>query len=308
MKPDHRLLRSNYSPISNLRRACFGAACLSALASALILNVFPARASAVFQNVTLTGGNHQVRIVWTTSSEVDNSGFFIQRSLQETSGFTRINSDDFIFSEVAFQGGWTYTYIDPNVTPGTVYWYEIEAVDLDDNSSFSDRYSVAPTGQTSQNTPGAPTSTSISGYPGPGATEPYSTPTPNTYPGPGGTQAPAATNAAFATVTPRLSTSTPATLPTSPQGATLIPGQPTPFVNINPPSNPGATTTLVPLPALTMIFPAQQEAALLVTATPISSETSSVWATPQRLVPLGLIVMIWVILGAWFFYSQRTLS
>lgn len=154
------------------------------------------------------------------------------------------------------------------------------------------------------------TSTTHSAYPGPGnATEVYSTPTANTYPGPAGTQAPSATNAPFASATPRLVTSTPALLPTVPQAATLTPGgAATPSAVINPPLNLPATPTLVPLPALTMIFPSHQEAAPLVTATPFPTEPSSAWATPQRVVPLALIVMIWVILGAWFFYSQRNLS
>jgi hypothetical protein len=64
------------------------------------------------------------------------------------------------------------------------------------------------------------------------------------------------------------------------------------------------TATLIPLPELTLVFP-KQGAALLVTATTDPATPAPPWTQPQRLVPLALIGLIWVILAGWFFYSQR---
>jgi hypothetical protein len=56
-----------------------------------------------------------------------------------------------------------------------------------------------------------------------------------------------------------------------------------------------------------LIFPEPTEVALLVTVTPEAPPISP-WSSPRRLVPLGLVIMIWVILGAWFYYSQRNIT
>jgi hypothetical protein len=72
-------------------------------------------------------------------------------------------------------------------------------------------------------------------------------------------------------------------------------------------ANLTVTATLIPLPTLTLIFPEPTEVAMLVTATPQATPPSP-WSNPRRLVPMALVVMIWVILGAWFYYSQRNIS
>lgn len=107
--------------------------------------------------------------------------------------------------------------------------------------------------------------------------------------------------------------------PTIGGAATVTPGFPTPiFPTLTPnltlavpviTTTSGLTTTatLIPLPALTLVFPKQRVAALLVTATPDPRQPLPPWTQPQRLVPLALVGMIWVILAGWFYYAQREL-
>lgn len=154
----------------------------------------------------------------------------------------------------------------------------------------------------------SPTATSPGdvAYPPPVPTDPNYTQTPNAYPGAEGSQTPL--------VPPTVGPS-----PTAGLAATVTPAFPTPvFPTLTPnltlavpvittASGLTTTATLIPLPALTLVFPQQRAAAELVTATPDPSQPPPPWTQPQRLVPLALIGMIWVILAGWFFYSQREL-
>jgi hypothetical protein len=67
------------------------------------------------------------------------------------------------------------------------------------------------------------------------------------------------------------------------------------------------TTTMIPMPELTLVFPKTREAASLVTATAEPPPAEGPWSSPQRIAPLALVLLVWLILGIWFYYSQRNL-
>jgi hypothetical protein len=99
---------------------------------------------------------------------------------------------------------------------------------------------------------------------------------------------------------------------------TLVAGTPTPpfgaasqtaalTAEIETTSPMTTTTTLIPMPELTVIFPETREAASLVTATAATPPAGGPWSSPQRIAPLALVLLVWLILGVWFYYSQRNL-
>ena len=73
-----------------------------------------------------------VVITWSTQSELNNAGFFIKRSQQQTGEFVVINATMVpgagTTSEKQF-----YTYTDTTAQPNVVYYYQIEDVSLDGN-------------------------------------------------------------------------------------------------------------------------------------------------------------------------------
>jgi len=80
-------------------------------------------------------GDRQVLLKWTTQSEVDNLGFNIHRSLTDTSGYKRING---IMIKGAGNSSTAreYSYEDKDVQNGLTYYYKLEQVDLQGNSTF----------------------------------------------------------------------------------------------------------------------------------------------------------------------------
>jgi hypothetical protein len=285
----------------------------------LILTATQARASVNFVRISAHWDGDEVSLQWETSSEVDNSGFYIHRSLQQNTGYTVVNEDP-IPSLAEEQGGSLYEYIDFNINSNTVYWYRIEAVANDSVSQFSDPVPAGPgviATPTRTATPpvvGPTPTTNGSPYPAPGTEDPnaLNTSTPVSYPGPEGNPSPVPNSPTptLRSATATLSGLQPALTPSP--GGTLLQGTITPTriqegSEISTTANLTETATLIPLPNLTLIFPEPTEIALLVTATPEAAPPSP-WSTPRRLVPLTLVVMIWVILGAWFYYSQRNIS
>jgi hypothetical protein len=65
------------------------------------------------------------------------------------------------------------------------------------------------------------------------------------------------------------------------------------------------TATLIPLPSLTLVFPTYSPAALAQAPTgePVSQAAPS--QMPQRLLPVALIGLIWLILASWWIYTLR---
>jgi len=310
---------SDFTARFHRRSTLIGAVFLILLSvSFLFSGLLPARAAVTIAYFNAIPGDQSVVVEWGTQTEIDNVGFYVNRSLQEAGPFEHIST--FIFSTGDGLTGDEYAYEDDAVQNGATYYYQLEAVDANNASEFHGPVSAVPgqstpamtatltatitptTTATSTATattasqgpyPAAATNTPRSAYPGPATNTPRATsntsqsatttPTPQAYPGP-----------ATATSAPAL-----AAQPT----ATFIP------------FNSSAESTLVPLPTLTIEFPdATPVAALsMISRSPDSGEMTKQGPAPQSrslrsLLPLAFIALIWIILGGWFYFSMRQME
>ncbi len=76
--------------------------------------------------------NNAITLEWETASEYNNLGFFIVRSGSE--GGEYIPVSDFIPAEGSAVNGYSYQFVDGTVTAGQIYFYKLQAVDL--NSTY----------------------------------------------------------------------------------------------------------------------------------------------------------------------------
>ena len=256
----------------------------------------PALAAVTLASFTAIGEDEVVWIEWETATELDNSGFYVWRSQTEEGAYNRISP--LIPSEGDPLTGAFYEYEDNDVDNGTRYWYKLETIDLGQASEFFGPVSAipaepTPTGTitltnvaTHTPTPTAPptnpppTSTSATPYPAPGATATF----------------PAA---------PTLAPTQP--LPTLP--APVLPS-PTTITTPTPPTT--STTTMpgnvVPLLQITLIFPTEGiviPARTTPTPTPLPVVASPPvsWSPWGGVMLIGFLVLIWVMLGSWFYLS-----
>jgi len=95
-----------------------------------------------------TGLDGSVKIDWSTGNEVDNLGFYVQRSDTEGGPYTRINSS-IILAQGGVSWGADYTYTDTNVENGRTYWYKLEDVDRYQGSTLHGPVSATPGASTS---------------------------------------------------------------------------------------------------------------------------------------------------------------
>lgn len=91
--------------------------------------------SVVISRLEAIPGSGQVAVQWTTTSEVNTSGFYVLRSTSETSGFTRVSS--FIARKGSGVTGANYEYVDTGLTNGTTLYYRLEIISTSQESSFS---------------------------------------------------------------------------------------------------------------------------------------------------------------------------
>ena len=300
----------------------------------LIGVVETARAAVTLVSFTATGMDGYILVEWETATELDNAGFFVQASDQQYGTYSRIS--EFIFTESDGLTGATYPYPDYDVTPGVVKWYKLESVSNSQISELTGPISAiegvatanvtsTPTAtstltltptetesnqatptNTSTSTPTA-TETANSAYPGPVAATATSA-----YPGIATTVAPvggqSTTAAPPATATPRSSANQNAA-PTSPALSGTIEPQDR-GLDI---SDNNLEGTLVPLPDITIQFgeDSTSTAVSYVGTTPgLTQEgarvvTSTRWS---RYGTLGFILLIWALLGGWFWFSFRKLD
>jgi hypothetical protein len=300
--------------------------------SVLALSLFlpaglPVRAAIDLGSFTATPQDGSVLIEWETLTEYDIAGFAVLRSDQENNDFSDISS--FISATGSGNTGDQYSHLDEDVTNGVTYYYRLKVYDPNDNSEIYD--------QTISATPGnaTPTSTETQTE---GASDPTSTltpepsdtptstptliPTDDSYPAPA-TTLPPTPYPGMATTAPPTSvagaaTRTPTQIPTS--ASNITPSPTAPISGTQTSSNVAAsspltltqvtspTSTLIPFPTITLELPATALAAAP-QSRPIQADTFS----PQnrglsRYLPLGFILLIWVILGVWFYFSSRSLE
>ncbi len=106
-----------------------------------------------------TPGDQVIKIGWGTATELDTSGFYVLRSLNQSSGYIRISQ--FIFSEGDTLVGGNYEYVDYEVTNGITYWYMLEEIDNNQGSTLYGPESAIPQSSILTSTP-TPTITILS--------------------------------------------------------------------------------------------------------------------------------------------------
>jgi hypothetical protein len=278
----------------------------------LMATVIPVVAAVTLVSFTATPGNGQVLVAWVTATEFDNAGFFVYRSLNQTSGFTAISP--FIPATGGGPTGGQYSYLDTNVSNGTAYYYELVAI-----SSSNATESFSPVGPI---IPGVATATA----------------TLNSI----ATRTPTATNPTSVRTATLTRTPTPPHNPTATQSGAYPGPLQSPSPNLNPTQNqttypgpvaspsangaqtPGAeatsinqlaqeggiTSTLRPFPSITIEYPDPTEtpgALIQSTAEPGDNGLSG-WVNMARLGPLALILLVWILLGGWFYLTLRRLD
>jgi len=87
-------------------------------------------------------GNGQVVLEWETATETDMLGFYINRANSSNGNYTRVSP--FIFTQGTAISGLTYQFVDSNLTNGSMYYYKLEAVDIEYNSEFFGPVSASP--------------------------------------------------------------------------------------------------------------------------------------------------------------------
>ena len=91
--------------------------------------------------VTLDSFNAQaegdaIRLVWETASEIDHLGFNLYRSVDDGQGnptptaWARLNADLIPSPSPGSTIGQPYEWLDTEAVSGQVYWYQLEAVDV----------------------------------------------------------------------------------------------------------------------------------------------------------------------------------
>lgn len=99
-------------------------------------------AASVLTNFTLTPGNMQVTINWSTASELNTSGFHVQRRPSGTFTFNRISP--YLVHTGSDASGANYTFIDTEVTNLTGYDYRLEIIGTNLLSVYSNIISATP--------------------------------------------------------------------------------------------------------------------------------------------------------------------
>jgi hypothetical protein len=87
--------------------------------------------------------NREVIILWSTESEVDNSGFNIYRTESEDGDYEQINAN-LISAEGSPTGGSFYEFVDEDVQNRKTYYYKLEEIDFSGKSTMHGPVSAKP--------------------------------------------------------------------------------------------------------------------------------------------------------------------
>jgi hypothetical protein len=271
--------------------------------------------------------NHKISLYWKTGSELNFSGFYIQRSFSHDSGFVRLPDlyGDVLFFPARGLGGAgsQYSYDDINITMWVLYFYRLEMVDLSGDTSYSNIVStyLGNTLTPTYTTTATPTATSNTKTPTSTTT---ATPTATSN-----TKTPTLTNTPITPTVTRTKTHHPTftqTRTSSPYHMVTFTSRPRPTstpsetstITFTPTITPTVTTTLAPLPSLTLLFPVHTSTP---TFAPTSTETpspmpptSTPTPKPEYHLPLrssflmGIIILLWLTLAGFLFVYLRRIS
>lgn len=109
--------------------------------------VWPVRSGEVtlikLSNFTAIPKSGKVLIQWTTDSEIDNAGFNIYRAASENGEYVKIN-ESLISAEGSPTQGAFYDFTDTNVQNRKTYYYKLEDIDLNGNSTMHGPVTATP--------------------------------------------------------------------------------------------------------------------------------------------------------------------
>jgi hypothetical protein len=271
------------------------------------------RAAVTLVYFRASSASNGVLLEWETASELDNPGFYVNRSLSQNSGYTRVS--DFIpTSGEPLLGGY-YQFIDTNVVNGTTYWYKLESIDTQSISEFYEPPVSAVAGTSGTGMPTA-TRTALASNTRtatPTATATARTRTPTVTPTRG-----------VRSQTPTATYSNP--YPSAPNGSGIQqPIQPPPAATPANQEQPASgiltdtqaipisgTATLIPFPEITMEFPVLSVSEPGIPTPPSMPATKLPdllqWVTPTRVLIVIFILFVWLFLGGWFYSTIRRLE
>jgi len=87
--------------------------------------------------------NRSVMLTWTTETETNNAGFNLYRSESEDGAYIKLN-DSLIPSKGSSTQGASYEFIDTNVQNRKTYYYKLEDIDTNGNSTFHGTVKAVP--------------------------------------------------------------------------------------------------------------------------------------------------------------------
>ncbi len=105
-----------------------------------VVGLSPVTSSVIFTRFVGLPDDTTATIEWTTSSEANTRGFYVQRSLSSSGGFARISGE--IDSKGSEQSGSSYSYKDTGLTNGITYYYRLEIISSSGESGFTGVISV----------------------------------------------------------------------------------------------------------------------------------------------------------------------
>ena len=90
-----------------------------------------------------TPGNRIVTLTWSTASEIDNAGFNLYRAESEDGEYIKIN-DSLILLEGSPTQGASYEFTDTDAQNRKTYYYKLEDIDLNGQSTMHGPVSATP--------------------------------------------------------------------------------------------------------------------------------------------------------------------
>lgn len=269
-------LRKTVLSIRNWRLLLISIVVVMMLTASALYEV--ARASVVLSYFIATPSQSAVLLEWETVTEIDVDGFFINRSLSQDDGYQRVNTQIILALGDPLLGR-PYSFNDQTVINDIRYYYRLEVVDADDNSTYFGPVEVIAGLNATMTPTSSPTRTST--VPAQRTPTRTSTPIPPT----------------------RIVTSTHTPTPTSTYTITPIP---------EPTNTP--TPDLFDLPTITPVVSATETLVVMSTPTVTSSPTFVITETDPtdpwpvsardwgRVGLLILVLSLWILLGAWLYY------
>jgi len=92
---------------------------------------------------TVTPFSKAVVLEWTTASEIDNAGFNVYRAESEEGPYLKIN-EDLIFAQGSSTDGSSYEFVDEGLKNRKTYYYQLEDIDLNGQSTFHGPIKATP--------------------------------------------------------------------------------------------------------------------------------------------------------------------